>query len=172
MLYRANMAIKTTQQVVVEPGRLAAIAGEDGHDAPHEDEGAEEYDEDDGYERDEHDDEEYEYEHAARLNDSRQARGCGPRSVRAGRLVPRQILSRRCRCVVIVRGATEGSARSRWLRRTQATIAVRQRGMARDVTTKTPRTRMSCVMVGKICLAISIRWKPRSQSTRPLGAQL
>ena len=78
MLYRANMAMKTTQQVVVEPGRLAAIAVENGHDASYDDEGAEEYDEDDGYEGDEHDDEEYEYEHAARLNDSRQARGVRP----------------------------------------------------------------------------------------------
>ena len=40
--------------------------------------GAEEYYEDDEYEGDEHDDEEYEYEHAARLNDSRQARGAAP----------------------------------------------------------------------------------------------
>ena len=60
MLYRANMAVKTTQQVIVEPGRLAALAGEEGHDSPHDDEGAEEYYEDVEYEEDEQDDGEYE----------------------------------------------------------------------------------------------------------------
>jgi len=78
MLYRANMAKKATQQVVVEPGRLAAIAAEEGQESYYDeefgDEGDEEFDDGD----DECLDEGYEYEHVARLNDSRQARGARP----------------------------------------------------------------------------------------------
>ena len=42
MLYRANMAVKTTQQVVVEPGRLAARTNDDAQETYHDDGGAEE----------------------------------------------------------------------------------------------------------------------------------
>ena len=78
MLYRANMATKSTQQEVVEPGRLAATAAEEGHEPYYGeevgDEDEEEFDDGD----DEYLDEGYDYEHVARLNDSRQARGARP----------------------------------------------------------------------------------------------
>ena len=39
MLYRANMAVRTTQQVVVEPGRLAALANDENQETHNDDGG-------------------------------------------------------------------------------------------------------------------------------------
>ena len=69
MLYRANMAVKSQQQVIVEASRLAAVAGEDDQEEEQE-EDAEEWGGEGAYgEEDEYGDDGY--EHAACLNDGR-----------------------------------------------------------------------------------------------------